>query len=265
MIEMANIKKVFNAGTVNENTAIADLSVRIGEGEFVTVIGSNGAGKSTMLSLLSGILKPDSGKIIINGNDVTALPDFMRAKFIGSVFQDPLSGTAKSLSIEENMAIAMKRGEKRWFRKGVTKKRRLLFKDMLSQLGLGLEDRLKTNAGLLSGGQRQCLTLLMAAMADPKILLLDEHTAALDPRTAELVMSLTDRLISEKGLTAMMVTHNMQQAIDFGSRIIMMHGGEIVVDLKADEKRGLSVRDLLDMFEKVRKVNLTDDKLLLSS
>ncbi|MGE4318517.1 MAG: ABC transporter ATP-binding protein [Deferribacterales bacterium] len=264
MIEMTNIKKVFNAGTVNENTAIADLSIKIDKGEFVTVIGSNGAGKSTMLNLLSGIIKPDSGRIVINGNDVTGLPDFVRAKFIGSVFQDPLSGTAKSLSIEENMAIALKRGEKRWFRRGVTKKKRAMFREMLTGLGLGLEDRLKTNAGLLSGGQRQCLTLLMAAMADPKILLLDEHTAALDPKTAELVMSLTKSIISERGLTAMMVTHNMQQAIDFGTRIIMMHGGEIVVDLKAEEKQGLSVRDLLDMFEKVRKVNLTDDKLLLS-
>lgn len=263
MIELTNIKKVFNQGTVNENTAINGLNLKIEDGEFVTVIGSNGAGKSTMLNLLAGLMFPNEGKITFDGKDITRQPDFKRAKFIGSVFQDPLSGTAKSLTIEENLAIAAKRGQGRWFRKGVTSKNRAYFMDKLSALGLGLENRLKINAGLLSGGQRQCLTLLMASMAEPKILLLDEHTAALDPKTAELVMTLTDRIIKENKLTALMVTHNMKQAIDFGSRIIMMHGGEIVVDVKGEEKKGLTVRDLLDMFEKVRGQALLDDKLLL--
>lgn len=263
MIELSGIRMTFNKGTVNENTAIQNLSVNISQGDFVTVIGSNGAGKSTMLNILAGILQPDSGKVIIDGTDVTSLPDFRRAKFIGSVFQDPLSGTAKSLTIEENMAIAYKRGQRRLFGKGVTHKRRDLFREMLRELNLGLEDRLKTNAGLLSGGQRQCLTLLMAAMAQPKILLLDEHTAALDPKTAELVMSLSQKIISERNLTAMMVTHNMQQAVTYGSRIIMMHRGEIVIDIRGKEKEGLTVKDLLGMFEHIRG-GITDDKLLLS-
>lgn len=265
MIELNNIKKIFNRGTVNENTAIQGLNLSIKDGEFVTVIGSNGAGKSTMLNLLAGLMFPDEGNITVGGKDITKLPDFTRASFIGTVFQDPLSGTAKSLTIEENMAIAAKRGQKRWFRKGVNRKNRAIFMERLAELGLGLENRLKTNAGLLSGGQRQCLTLLMAAMAQPKILLLDEHTAALDPKTAELVMTLTDKIIKEDGLTAMMVTHNMKQAIEYGSRIIMMHGGEIVLDIAGDDKKGLTVRDLLDMFEKVRGQALSDDKLLLGS
>lgn len=263
MIELTNIKKVFNKGTVNENTAIAGLNLKIEDGEFVTVIGSNGAGKSTILNLTAGLMFPDDGTITVDGKNITKLPDFKRAKFIGSVFQDPLSGTAKSLTIEENLAIAAKRGKGRWFGKGVNKKNRAYFMDKLAELGLGLESRLKTNAGLLSGGQRQCLTLLMASMAQPKILLLDEHTAALDPKTAELVMTLTNRIIKENKLTAMMVTHNMKQAIDFGSRLIMMHAGEIVLDIKGEEKNNLSVRDLLDMFEKVRGHALADDKLLL--
>jgi len=264
MIELSGIKKVFNEGTVNEKIAINSLDLKIEQGDFVTVIGSNGAGKSTMLSILAGFQNPDGGNILFDGNDITKVPEYKRAEYIGVVFQDPLSGTAKSLSIEENMAIASKRGVKRWFRKGVTAKKREDFKERLKQLGLGLEDRLKTNAGLLSGGQRQSLTLLMAAMANPQILLLDEHTAALDPRTAALVMTLTDKIISEMGLTAMMVTHNMKQAIDYGNRIIMMHEGEIVLDIKGKDKEGLTIPDLLGMFEKVRGVGIADDKLLLS-
>jgi putative ABC transport system ATP-binding protein len=192
------------------------------------------------------------------------VPEYVRAKHIGVVFQDPLSGTAKSLSIEENMAIAAKRGKKRWLSKGVNSENRKYFAKQLEELGLGLDKRLKTNAGLLSGGQRQSLTLLMAAMANPEILLLDEHTAALDPKTAELVMTLTDKLVKDLNLTAMMVTHNMKQAIDYGNRIIMMHGGEIVLDIKGKEKDGLEIPDLLGMFEKVRGEGLADDKLLLS-
>ncbi len=264
MIELMNVRKVFNPKTVNENVAIKGLNLKIEKGEFVAVIGSNGAGKSTMLNLIAGILQPDSGNVMANGKDITALPDHARASFIGSVFQDPLSGTAKSLSIEENMAIALKRGQGRWFRKGVNRKNRQLFSEKLATLGLGLENRLKTNAGLLSGGQRQCLTLLMAVMANPEILLLDEHTAALDPKTAELVMNLTAKLVSEMNLTCLMVTHNMKQAVEYGSRIIMMHGGEVVVDVRGADRQGLTVADLMRMFENVRGVGLEDDKLLLS-
>lgn len=264
MIELQNIKKVFNAGTVNEKIAIDSIDLKIEPGDFITVIGSNGAGKSTMLSVVAGFQSPDGGAVLFDGNDITKMPEYKRAEFIGVVFQDPLSGTAKSLSIEENMAIASKRGAKRWFAKGVTAKKRDFFKKHLEQLGLGLENRLKTNAGLLSGGQRQSLTLLMAAMADPKILLLDEHTAALDPRTAGLVMTLTDKIIRELGLTAMMVTHNMKQALEYGNRLIMMHEGSIVLDIKGKEKEGLTIPDLLSMFEKVRGEGIVDDKLLLS-
>lgn len=264
MIELHDIKKVFNKGTVNEKVAINGVSLKIEPGDFITVIGSNGAGKSTLLSIAAGFQMPDGGKILFDGDDITKVPEYKRAKFIGVVFQDPLSGTAKSLSIEENMAIAAKRGTKRWFRKGVNQKNRAYFIERLRELGLGLEERLGTNAGLLSGGQRQSLTLLMAAMAGPKILLLDEHTAALDPKTAELVMTLTDRIIREDRLTAMMVTHNMKQALDYGNRIIMMHEGEIILDIKGEEKKGLTIPDLLGMFEKVRGEGLADDKLLLS-
>lgn len=264
MIELLNVRKVFNPKTVNENVAIRGLNLKIEKGEFVAVIGSNGAGKSTMLNLIAGILQPDGGSVLANGKDITALPDYARASFIGSVFQDPLSGTAKSLSIEENMAIALKRGQGRWFRKGVNRRNRQLFAEKLATLGLGLENRLKTNAGLLSGGQRQCLTLLMAVMANPEILLLDEHTAALDPKTAELVMNLTAKLVSEMNLTCLMVTHNMKQAVEYGSRIIMMHGGEVVVDVSGEKRQGLTVADLMRMFEKVRGAGLEDDKLLLS-
>jgi len=264
MIELQGIRKVFNSGTVNEKVAIDNIDLKIEPGDFITVIGSNGAGKSTMLSVVAGFQSPDGGSVLFDGNDITKMPEYKRAEFIGVVFQDPLSGTAKSLSIEENMAIAAKRGSKRWFRMGVTAKRRAFFKGHLEQLGLGLEKRLKTNAGLLSGGQRQSLTLLMAAMANPQILLLDEHTAALDPRTAGLVMGLTDKIIKDLGLTAMMVTHNMKQALDYGNRIIMMHEGSVILDIKGKEKEGLTIPDLLDMFEKVRGEGLVDDKLLLS-
>jgi putative ABC transport system ATP-binding protein len=264
MIELKGIRKVFNKNTPNEKTAIEDLDFKINDGDFITVIGSNGAGKSTLLSIMAGFQTPDGGSIFFRDEDITKVPEYKRASYIGVVFQDPLSGTAKSLSIEENMAIAAKRGTKRWFKRGVTAENRAYFAERLKELGLGLENRLKTNAGLLSGGQRQSLTLLMAAMAKPQILLLDEHTAALDPKTAELVMSLTKKLISDMGLTAMMVTHNMKQAIDFGNRIIMMHEGKIVLDIKGREKDGLRIPDLLNMFEQVRGEGLVDDKLLLS-
>lgn len=264
MIEIKGLKKTFNAGTVNENPAIRGIDLTINKGDFITVIGSNGAGKSTMLNLLAGYIKADEGQIIINNEDVSKVSDYKRSSYIGIVFQDPLSGTAKSLTIEENLAIASKRGRKRWFSKGVKAKDRAFYKEKLKLLDLGLEDRLKDNAGLLSGGQRQSLTLLMATLVKPEILLLDEHTAALDPKTAAKVLELTEKVVREENLTTLMITHNMNQALNLGNRTIMMHEGRVVLDIKGEEREGLRVNDLLDMFSKVRGEELMDDKLLLS-
>lgn len=264
MIELKNISKTFHKGTVNENKAISNLNVTINEGDFVTVIGSNGAGKSTMLNLVAGYLIPDDGQVIVSNNDVTQMSDYKRASFIGKVFQDPLSGTAGSLSIEENLAIANKRGQKRWFGKGVKSADREMFKEKLSILELGLEDRLKDTVGLLSGGQRQSLTLLMATLIQPEILLLDEHTAALDPKTAAKIIELTEYFVKKFNLTAMMVTHNMKQALTLGNRTIMMHKGEIILDIKSPERDKLTIQDLLEMFTKVRGEEIVDDKMLLT-
>jgi len=264
MIELKNITKIFHKGTINENKAISNLNIKIEKGDFVTVIGSNGAGKSTMLNLVAGYLIPDEGNVIIGGKDVTHMSDYKRASFIGKVFQDPLSGTAGSLTIEENLAIAKKRGQKRWFSKGVKSSDRELFKDKLKILDLGLEKRLKDTVGLLSGGQRQSLTLLMATLVKPEILLLDEHTAALDPKTAAKIIELTEYFVNEFNLTAMMVTHNMKQALSLGNRTIMMHKGEVVLDIKSPERDKLTIQDLLEMFTKVRGEEIVDDKLLLS-
>jgi putative ABC transport system ATP-binding protein len=264
MIELKNITKIFHKGTINENKAISNLNLRINKGDFVTVIGSNGAGKSTMLNLVAGYLLPDEGNVIIGGKDVTNMFDYKRASFIGKVFQDPLSGTAGSLTIEENLAIAKKRGEKRWFSMGVKSSDRELFKEKLKILDLGLEKRLKDTVGLLSGGQRQSLTLLMATLVQPQILLLDEHTAALDPKTATKIIELTEFFVKEYNLTAMMVTHNMKQALALGNRTIMMHKGEIVLDIRSPERDKLTIQDLLEMFTKVRGEEIVDDKLLLS-
>lgn len=264
MIELVNVKKVFNKGTVNENIAISDLSLKINQYDFITVIGSNGAGKSTMLNLISGNHLPDEGSIFINNQDVTKLPNYKRASYIGQVFQDPLIGTAGSLTIEENLAIAMKRGKKRGLGFGVKKSDRDFFKERLSHLGLGLEHRLKDMVGLLSGGQRQAVTLLMATLVKPEILLLDEHTAALDPKTASKILELTEFFVNEYKLTVLMVTHNMRQALNLGNRTIMMHEGEIVLDIRSPERDNLQVKDLLDMFAKVRGEDIVDDKLLLS-
>ncbi|MCX8083437.1 MAG: ABC transporter ATP-binding protein [Calditerrivibrio sp.] len=263
MIELRNVKKIFNAGTINENIAIKSLSLRIEQYDFITVIGSNGAGKSTMLNLISGNLMPEEGDIFINDQNVTKMPVFKRASFIGQVFQDPLSGTAASLTIEENLAIAMKRGSKRGLGLGVKKADREYFRDQLSKLGLGLEYRLKDRVGLLSGGQRQALTLLMATLVKPEILLLDEHTAALDPKTAAKIIELTEYFVESYKLTVLMVTHNMRQALSLGNRTIMMHEGEIIFDVKSPQRDTLTVKDLLELFSKVRGEEIVDDKLLL--
>jgi len=264
MINLENIVKIFHKNTINENKAIKGINLNIKKGDFITVIGSNGAGKSTLLNIIAGNLIPDEGKIFVNNKDVTKIPDYKRAAFIGQVFQDPLSGTASNLTIEENLAIAQKRGKKRWFGIGVKSSDRNKFKDALQVLGLGLENRLKDKVGLLSGGQRQSLTLLMATLVKPEILLLDEHTAALDPKTAAKIIELTEYFVDEYELTALMVTHNMKQALNLGNRTIMMHEGEIILDIKSPERDKLTVKDLLEMFSKVRSEEIVDDKMLLN-
>lgn len=264
MINLKNITKIFHQGTINENKAIKKMNLFIEKGDFITVIGSNGAGKSTVLNIIAGNLIPEDGNILINNTDVTTIPNYMRASFIGQVFQDPLSGTAGALTIEENLSIASKRGEKRWFKLGVTNQKRKEFANSLKVLGLGLENRLKDKVGLLSGGQRQALTLLMATLQKPQILLLDEHTAALDPKTAGKIIELTEFFVKEYSLTALMVTHNMRQALSLGNRTIMMHEGEIILDIRKPERDKLSVKDLLEMFSKVRGEEIVDDKMLLA-
>ncbi len=253
MIHLEHLRKVFNKGTADEKCAIDDLTLHIAEGDFLTVIGSNGAGKTTLLNLISGTYLPDEGRIVIDGEDVTRIPDFKRAKYIGRVFQDPLVGTAASMSIEENLAMAEKRGQKRGLRWGVTKAKRERYREALRVLELGLEDRLKDPVGLLSGGQRQTLTLLMVTLSIPKVLLLDEHTAALDPKTAHKVLQLSKEMIENHRLTTIMVTHNMQQAIAYGNRMIMLHEGRIRFDVAGEKKRNLSVETLIKSFGSVLK------------
>jgi putative ABC transport system ATP-binding protein len=257
-----NVTKVFNPGTINEKVALSDLSLTINEGEFVTVIGGNGAGKSTMLNAIAGVFKPDAGKIIIDGVNVSKQSEYKRAKYLGRVFQDPLLGTASNMNIEENLAIAMRRGKMRGLKWGLTKKDRELFKQELAYFDLGLENRLSAKVGLLSGGQRQAITLIMATLKKPKLLLLDEHTAALDPKTAKKVLDLTDKIVGENHLTTLMITHNMSDAIKHGDRLIMMNEGQIVYDVKGEEKKNLTVKDLLEKFEK-SSVELSD-KMILS-
>ncbi len=263
MIKINQAYKTFNRGDVNEVRALRGLNLNIDEGEFVTVIGSNGAGKSTMLNLLAGVFAPDIGEIWIGDRNVTRWPEHQRAKLISRVFQDPLKGTAGSMTIEENMAMARLRGQRRGFGWGVTQAGRKQFRQELTQLGLGLEDRLTSKVSLLSGGQRQALTLIMATLVKPRILLLDEHTAALDPGMAQQISSLTARLVRDHNLTALMVTHNMQQALSMGSRTLMMHKGEIILDLQGEERARLTVNDLVQKFASIRKDAL-DDELLLS-
>ena len=264
MLELKNVWKVFNAGTVNEKQALRGVDLTLNDGDFVTVIGGNGAGKSTMLNAVAGTYGVDAGSIVIDGTDVTHLPEYKRASFIGRVFQDPMLGTAPTMQIEENMALAARRGQRRGLGWGITRAERAEYRRLLARLDLGLEDRLTSKVGLLSGGQRQALTLLMASMKKPKLLLLDEHTAALDPKTAAKVLSLSDQIVEENHLTTMMVTHNMRDAIAHGNRLIMMYDGRIVIDVAGEEKKKLTVPDLLALFSKVSGSDEADDKLLLS-
>ena len=264
MLKIDNIRKVFNPGTINEKVALDGVNLTLEEGEFVTVIGGNGAGKSTTLNAVAGVWPVDSGKIYIGGEDVTKLSEHRRAKYLGRVFQDPMTGTATTMSIEENMAIAARRGKSRGLSWGITKAERDHYKEMLSTLHLGLEERLTSKVGLLSGGQRQAITLLMASIEKPKLLLLDEHTAALDPKTAAKVLEISDKIISENHLTAMMVTHNMKDAIAHGNRLIMMHEGKVILNIAGEDKKKLTVGDLLHQFEKVSGEEFASDKALLS-
>ncbi|WP_295742081.1 ABC transporter ATP-binding protein [uncultured Oscillibacter sp.] len=264
MLEIKEIWKTFNAGTVNEKQALRGVRLILNEGDFCTVIGGNGAGKSTMLNAVAGTWAVDAGTISIGGTDVTHLPEHKRAAFIGRVFQDPMMGTAPTMQIIENLALAARRGQRRGLRWGLTKAEKDRYQELLSGLGLGLEDRLTSKVGLLSGGQRQALTLLMASLKKPKLLLLDEHTAALDPKTAAKVLELSDRIVAENHLTTMMVTHNMKDAIAHGNRLIMMYDGKIVIDVSGEEKKKLTVPQLLELFSKVSGSDEADDKLLLS-
>jgi len=254
LLRVENISKTWGAGTANEKKALDELSIHMKEGEFLTVIGSNGAGKSSLLNAVAGVFTPDSGKIFVNDEDVTDYTEHRRAHVLGRVFQDPMMGTAAGMTIEENLAIACRRGKFRGLRVGITKKEREMYRESLKQLDLGLEDRLTTTVGLLSGGQRQALTLLMATIKKPKLLLLDEHTAALDPKTAAIVLALSDKLIKRHNLTALMVTHNMKDSIKYGNRIIMVDGGKIIFDASGDEKKNLTAREMLDKF-----ASLNDD------
>ena len=264
MLRINHIAKTFNPGLITEKTALTDVQLHLAPGDFATVIGGNGAGKSTMLNAVAGVFAVDRGTIEIGGMDVTHLPEYKRAKLLGRVFQDPMTGTAATMNIEENMALAMRRGQRRGLRWGISKMERDMYREQLQMLGLGLEDRMSSKVGLLSGGQRQALTLLMAAMRTPKLLLLDEHTAALDPKTAAKVLELSDRIIREQKLTALMITHNMQDAIDYGNRLIMMHEGRVAVDVSGEEKKKLTRSDLLGLFEKAAGEQLSSDRLLLS-
>lgn len=263
-LELKDIHKTFNKGTINEKIALDGVNLKLDEGDFVTIIGGNGAGKSTMLNAIAGVWPIDQGAIIIGDKEVTSLPEHKRAKFLGRVFQDPMTGTAATMSIDENMAIAARRGKVRTLKWGVTKAEKERYKKKLQTLDLGLEDRLTTKMGLLSGGQRQAVTLLMASLQKPELLLLDEHTAALDPKTAAKVLALSDKIIEENNLTALMVTHNMKDAIAHGNRLIMMHEGKIIYDVRGEEKKNLKVSDLLAKFEEVSGGEFSNDRMILS-
>ncbi|MCR4676028.1 MAG: ABC transporter ATP-binding protein [Sphaerochaetaceae bacterium] len=264
MLSIRNISKTFNAGTVNERKAIDNLSLELNEGDFVTVIGGNGAGKSTLLNLIAGVYMVDKGKIFADRIDITRLPEYKRASFLGRVFQDPKMGTSPDMLIEENLALASRRGQRRTLRWGITELEREKYRETLKSLNLGLEDRLTTKVGLLSGGQRQALTLLMSVLKKPKVLLLDEHTAALDPKTAAKVLEISEKVVKENNLTTMMVTHNMKDAITYGNRLIMMNSGHIVVDISGEDKKHLTVKDLMDLFSSASGSEMTNDAMLLS-
>ncbi|MCD7762599.1 MAG: ABC transporter ATP-binding protein [Lachnospiraceae bacterium] len=263
MLDIINISKTFNPGTINEKTALNGVSLNLEDGDFVTVIGGNGAGKSTLLNAVAGTWLVDEGQIIIDGVNVTKLPEHKRAAYLGRVFQDPMTGTAATMEIQENLALAERRGKSRTLRRGITKQERAEYKELLSMLGLGLEDRMTAKVGLLSGGQRQALTLLMATLQKPKLLLLDEHTAALDPKTAAKVLEITELIVNRDHLTTLMITHNMKDAITHGNRLIMMNEGKIILDIRGEEKKKLTVKDLLDQFEQVSGEQFSNDSALL--
>ncbi len=264
MLKLTNVQKTFNPGTVNEKKALKNINLTLEEGDFVTVIGGNGAGKSTILNMIAGFFPVDSGSITIDGIELTKLPEHRRAKYIGRVFQDPMKGTAPTMQIEENLALAARRGKHRTLRPGITKGERAKYIEQLKLLDLGLEDRLSTKVGLLSGGQRQALTLLMSALEKPRLLLLDEHTAALDPATAAKVLTITDKIVHENNLTTIMITHNMTDALRHGNRLIMMNQGEIILDISGEEKKSLTKADLLQKFAEISGGALENDRMLLS-
>ena len=264
MLDIVNVEKTFNPGTINENKALNGINLHLDEGDFVTIIGGNGAGKSTILNMIAGVYPVDCGNIIIDGIDVTMLLEYKRAKYLGRVFQDPMTGTAADMQIEENLALAARRGKRRTLRAGITAKERKEYKELLKILDLGLEERLTAKVGLLSGGQRQALTLLRATLTKSKLLLLDEPTAALDPKTAKKVLDITEEIVTKNNLITIMITHNMADAIRVGNRLIMMHEGKIVVDVKGEEKKKLTIEHLLQMFEVSSGSKFTDDKALLS-
>lgn len=263
MLELINVSKIFNGGTVNEKVALNRLNLKLEEGDFVTVIGGNGAGKSTMMNIVSGAMQPDEGSVILGGVDVTKISEHKRAKYLGRVFQDPVMGTASDMQIEENLALAARRGKVRGLGWGITKAERETYRQMLAEMDLGLEDRLTTKVKLLSGGQRQALTLLMATMNSPKLLLLDEHTAALDPKTSAKVLAITKKIVEENNLTTLMITHNMADAIAYGNRLVMLHEGKIIYDAKGEEKKNLTVKSLLGKFETAAGDFVPSDKLVL--
>ncbi|GGO02567.1 ABC transporter ATP-binding protein [Saccharibacillus kuerlensis] len=263
MLHVSNVSKLFNSGTVDEKIALIGIQLHLNPGDFVTVIGSNGAGKSTLMNMISGVMKPDTGEIRIGDRSVTALPEHRRSQWIGRVFQDPMAGTAPRMTIEENLAMAYLRGKRRGFAFGVSSARRKLFQGELNRLGIGLENRLNAKVGLLSGGERQALSLLMATFTRPQILLLDEHTAALDPSRAELITSLTDEIVRDMNLTTLMVTHNMEQAIRLGNRLVMMDKGRIILDIGEADKQHLTVERLMSEFERISGKKMADDRTLL--
>ncbi len=264
MLELKNIKKTFNRGTINEKKALEGVSLKLEPGDFVTVIGGNGAGKSTMLNMIAGVYPVDSGAVVIDGKNVTRQPDYKRAAYLGRVFQDPMMGTAADMEIEENLAMAYRRGRRRGLRWGISRQEKENYHEALKMLDLGLEERMTSKVGLLSGGQRQALTLLMATLRQPKVLLLDEHTAALDPKTAAKVLELTQELVEKNSLTTLMITHNMKDAIRLGNRLIMMHEGRIIYDVAGQEKKALKVADLMSKFEEASGGEFANDRMILS-
>lgn len=265
MLEIINVSKTFNTGTINEKKALNKLSLNLNSGDFVTIIGGNGAGKSTMLNMIAGVYPIDGGRILIDGIDISRMPEHKRAKYIGRVFQDPMMGTSAGMQIDENLALAFRRGDNRGLSWGIKKSEKELYKEILAKLGLGLQTRMTSKVGLLSGGQRQALTLLMATLKKPKLLLLDEHTAALDPQTAKTVLDLTKQIVDEQKLTAMMVTHNMKDALNIGNRLIMMHSGRVIYDVSGEEKNKLKVEDLLRKFEEASGGEFANDRMMLAN